>query len=191
MKRNWILLAAILGTGTLALAQTMPPAPPSHGGDPRDQEGGGPPPPPPPEGREGMEPGRGPGGRGMDRPEPGQGGPSLEDRMRERRERGVQGPPPPLRNPVDAMRQYLDLVDKYTELAKDPSAAGVSAVVTLAELAKQQGPSVAIDKLNALLPEAKDEAVKRAIRLQLIDLYKASGQVDKAIEQAETLIRGG
>ena len=43
----------------------------------------------------------------------------------------MQGPPPPLRNPVDAMRQYLDLVDKYTELAKDPSASGVSAVVTL------------------------------------------------------------
>lgn len=185
MKRNWILLAAVIGTGTLALAQTMPPAPPSdRGGEPRERDGGGPPPPP-----EGMEPGRGPGGRGGDRPE--QSGGSLEDRMRDRRERGMQGPPPPLRNPVDAMRQYLDLVDKYTEMAKDPSASGVSAVVTLAELAKQQGPSVAIEKLNALLPEAKDEAVKRAIRLNLIDLYKAAGQVDKAIEQAEILIKGG
>lgn len=189
MKRKWILLSAVLGTGMLALAQTMPPAPPSNGGEPREQDGGGPPP-PPPEGRDGMEPGRGPGGRGMDRPEDGTR--SLEDRMRDRRrEGGMQGPPPPLRNPVDAMRQYLDLVDKYTEMAKDPSASGVSAVVTLAELAKQQGPSVAIEKLNALLPEAKDDAVKRAIRLQLIDLYKASGQIDKAIEQAETLIKGG
>lgn len=189
MKRNWILLAAVLGTGTLALAQTMPPAPPSdRGGEPRERDGGGPPPPP-----DGIEPGRGPGGpggRGMDRPE--QGGGSPEDRMRDRRrEGGMQGPPPALRNPVDAMRQYLDLVDKYTEMAKDPSASGVSAVVTLAELAKQQGPSVAIEKLNALLPEAKDEAVKRAIRLNLIDLYKAAGQVDKAIEQAEILIKGG
>jgi len=95
-----------------------------------------------------------------------------------------------MRNPVEAMRQYLGLVETYTTLAKDPSATGVSAVITLAELAKQQSPGIAIDKLTKLLGETKDVTVQRAIRLTLIDLYKANKEIDKAIEQAEILIRG-
>ena len=88
------------------------------------------------------------------------------------------------------MKQYIELVDRYTTLAKDPSSAGVSAVVTLSELTRQKGPEETASRLTKLLGETKDATVQRAIRLQLIDVYKTSNQTDKAIEQAEILIRG-
>ncbi len=169
MKRTWSLgLAAIAMSSCLAMAQMMPPAPPSA--DERGpKDDGGPPPP-------GMSDRGGPDG--------------LEERMRIRRQQGGQPPSPGMRNPVEAMKQYLDLVGNYAELAKDSSATGVSAVITLAELAKQQSPSIAIERLTKLLGETKDVAVQRAIRLTLIDLYRANKEPEKAIEQAEILIRG-
>jgi hypothetical protein len=88
------------------------------------------------------------------------------------------------------MKQYIDLVDKYTALAKDPTASGVSAVVTLTELTRSKGADAQIEKLTKLLGEVKDTTVQRAIRLQLIDVYKTANMPDKAIEQAEALIKG-
>lgn len=161
MKRNLIVLAC-LGLIGVAVAQTIPPAP-----KPEDQ--------PAPE---------------KVAPVPEAPREVIVERVVPETRRVERPSPAPVHNPVEAMRQYLQLVDQYTTLAKDPSATGVAAVVTLADLTKQQGTSVAINKLNKLLADSKDPAVQRAIRLQLIDLYRAAGEPDKAIEQAEILIRG-
>ena len=39
-----------------------------------------------------------------------------------------------------------------------------------------------------LLPEVKTPAVQRAIRLQLVDLYKAAGKQDQALDQLKQLM---
>ncbi|HEX2973435.1 MAG TPA: hypothetical protein VHP11_13960, partial [Tepidisphaeraceae bacterium] len=45
-----------------------------------------------------------------------------------------------------------------------------------------------VEFFEKLLPQVKNEAVRRAIQLQLTELYKAAGQQDKAMEQLESLI---
>ena len=113
-----------------------------------------------------------------------------------RRERGPGGPggpgmrPPPDVQKVEMLRGYLDVVDHFTKLAHDPTAAGVAAVLAANDLLRPRGTDVAIDYFNKTLPNVKDEAVQRAIRIQLIDLYKQAGQQDKAIEQLDILMTG-
>ena len=86
------------------------------------------------------------------------------------------------------MRRYLDVVDRYSRMARDPSAAGIAAVVSAADLLKPRGTDAAINYFNELLPQVKDPAVERAIRIQLAELYKTSGQQDQALEQLRTLM---
>jgi len=96
---------------------------------------------------------------------------------------------------LDAMRNYLDVFDRYSRLSRDPTAAGVSAVVSAGEILRARGADSAIAYFNKVMPEVKNESVQRAIRLQLIELYKMSGQQEKALEQLENLMvnapRGG
>jgi len=89
---------------------------------------------------------------------------------------------------LDAMRNYLDVFDRYSRLSRDPAAAGVAAVVTAGEILRARGADTAIAYFNKLMPDVKNDAVQRAIRLQLIELYKMSGQQDKALEQLTSLI---
>jgi hypothetical protein len=126
----------------------------------------------------GMGMGRGPGGPGM-----GPGGPG--------------GPPPPPPPPVsdrirhvEMLRGYLDLVEQYAQMANNPTNSGVAAVITAGDILKAKGPDSAIEYFTKLLPDVKDASVQRAIRIQLADLYKASGQSDKALEQLRTLMTG-
>jgi len=91
---------------------------------------------------------------------------------------------------LDAMRNYLDVFDRYSRLSRDPAAAGVAAVVTAGEILRARGPDSAITYFTKVLPDVKNETVQRAIRLQLIELYKMSGQQDKALEQLESLMTG-
>ena len=82
------------------------------------------------------------------------------------------------------MERYLDLMQKFTRLAEDPAAAGIAGVFASKDLFGGDGdPAKAIEFFNGVLPEVKNEAVQRAVRIQLIDLYKKSGQRDKALEQ--------
>ncbi len=202
------LMIGLISSGLLAsgvMAQTLPPAPPSGGGGP----GGGPggrnerpdgPPGPRDDNRGGGGGDRGgPGGGDRGGPGGGRGGPrDDQDSPPPMRGQGggpggpggMGGPGGGRRDPLGALSEYIQLVDRYTTLASNPSAAGVSAVVSLTELMKAKGPEATIAKLNEVLPQAKDPAIQRAIRLQLIDLYKASRQDDKAIEQAVILISG-
>ena len=91
-------------------------------------------------------------------------------------------------NPFDQMRGYLELVDRFARLSRDATTSGVAAVITANDVLRARGPQVAIDFFTKALPTVKNPAIERAIRLQLIDLYKASGQADKALEQLQTLM---
>lgn len=187
----------IVSTALAQEAGNPPPPPGDEGAGVQDRNGPGgrdlPPPPRPGErgpggfgggrgqgGPDGFGPpdgGRGPrdmrpgGGPGMGGP---QGGPPMGDRIRQ----------------VEVMRGYMELVDRYTRLAENSSASGIAAVVTAGDILKKRGNDAAVDFYTKLLPEVKDPAVKRAIQLQLADLYKATDQGDKAIEQLRALITG-
>lgn len=190
--------AGVLAVGWAPLqAQERPSAPPpgAQDGPSNDRQdgppGGGPRPPGGPSGQ-GQRPPRfdqqdgppgqgGPGGTGQDRSGQGggqPGGPRPQDGGR------GQGQPPE----IARFNAYLSMVDSYSKLARDPDASGVAAVVSAADVLRSKGPQAAIDFFNKMLPDVKSDTVRRAIRLQLIDLYKASNQPDKALEQLQTLI---
>jgi hypothetical protein len=119
-----------------------------------------------------------------------QGGPGMPGMRGPGGGFGGQGmrPPPPDMQKFEMLRGYIELVDHFAAMSRDATTAGVAAVISANDLLRRQGPQVAIDYFNKTLPDVKDEAVQRAIRLQLIDLYKASGQTDKAMEQLNTLM---
>jgi tetratricopeptide (TPR) repeat protein len=66
--------------------------------------------------------------------------------------------------------------------------AGISAVNYAADLLKAAGPDQAITFFTGLLGDTKNYSVQRMIRFQLADLYKQSGQPDKAVEVLKDLI---
>jgi len=179
MKLVYLLIASLMLSGA-AFAQQKPP--PENGA----------PPPPPPEGRGGDRPDGPPGGRGPGRPD----GPPIEQRLRERRMQeidrpGMDGPgggEDPRMARFNLMRGYLDAVDRYARLAHDPAMSGIAAVVTASDLLKARGTDAGIDYFTKLLPEVKSKAIGRAIRIQLVDLYKAAGKQDQALEQLKELM---
>lgn len=154
-------IATLIAALLLSSAAVAQPGPPLEGRADGDR-------PPPPRQRDD----RGPGG---DRPGPGgrPGGPA------EARPGGFE-----------AMRGYLDLVDRYSRLSRDPTAAAVAAVVQTADVLRPRGAQAVIDHFEKLLPEVKNEAVARAIRLQLVDLYRQTQQGEKALDQLSQLIKG-
>jgi len=170
---------AMLMTGLVAATALAQPGPGGQGGP-----GGGP-------------PKRGEGGRLGDLGGPGGGsGGQMDDRGP-----GPRGPrdnddpfgglfrnDPPEMQVVRLFRGYLDLVQQMTELARDPSASGVSAVMTANDILKARSNNDAIAFFADILPSVKDPVIQRAIRLQLVDLYKNSNQHDKALVELKTLI---
>lgn len=89
---------------------------------------------------------------------------------------------------MDTMRGYLELVTRYTELSRDETTAGVSAAVTAGDLLRVQGNDKAIAYFEQLIPATQNPAVVRALRFQLAELYKATRQNDKALEQLRMVI---
>ena len=90
----------------------------------------------------------------------------------------------------EALRAYIDVVDRYCKLSQDPQASGVAAVISASDLLRMKGPDPAIQYFIKVLPDVKDSTVQRAIHIQLADLYKQAGQTDKALEQYELLMKG-
>jgi predicted negative regulator of RcsB-dependent stress response len=89
---------------------------------------------------------------------------------------------------VEMLRGYLELVDRFSHLSNSSTNSGVAAVLTASDLLKVRGNDAAIEYFTKLLPEVKDPAVQRAIRLQLADLYTNAKQSDKALEQLKALM---
>ena len=177
MKLVYLLITSLV-LSTAALAQQKPP--PDTGA------------PPPPEGRGGGDrpEGPGPGPRG-DR-----GGPGRPDGPGPRMRGGMDGGGPegrgdgedPRVQRLTLMRGYLDAVDRYARLAHDPAMSGIAAVVTASDLLKSRSNNEAIDYFTKLLPSVKSKAIERAIRIQLVDLYKAAGKQDQALDQLKALM---
>jgi hypothetical protein len=90
---------------------------------------------------------------------------------------------------VRAMMGYLQLVDQYRQLTEDPTAAGVAAVVTAGDVLRPRGAQAAIEYFEKQLPQVKSVSVGNAIRLQLADFYRASGNADKALEHLSALMK--
>lgn len=89
----------------------------------------------------------------------------------------------------EALRAYIETVDRYSKLADDPNSSGVAAVISASDLLRQRGPDAAIEYFTKVLPNVSPQ-VERAIRIQLADLYKMSGKPDMALQQYELLMRG-
>jgi hypothetical protein len=172
MKLAYVLIGAML-LSSAAFAQQKPPPPDNAAPPPNDRPNG-----PGPRGERG--PG-GPGGRmrpGFDGGGP-EGGPGME--------RGGDGEDPRMAR-YNLMRGYLDAVDRYARLAHDPAMSGIAAVVTASDLLKKRGTDAGIDYFTKLLPQVKSPAIGRAIRIQLVDLYRAAGKNDEALNQLKELM---
>lgn len=165
--RNWILIAALplVAVGVMSIRSVAQPGGPGGHGGPD-----------------------GPGGSQQqpDGPDDDRRGPPMDGR-------GPFGPGGPRFDPrrapsMDTQRGYMELVRGYSDLSRDPSAAGVAAVITANDLLKPRGADAAIEYFDKLLPTVKDPAITRAIRLQLVDLYRSSNRADEALKQLESLI---
>jgi hypothetical protein len=97
--------------------------------------------------------------------------------------------PPGLSSPgqFDMFRNFLDLVERYSQISHNSTSAGVAAVIYANDMLRPRGPVEAIKYFNDLLPKTADPVVQRTIRLHLIDLYKQAGELDKALEQVQIL----
>src|SRR5688572_5467959 len=49
---------------------------------------------------------------------------------------------------VDVMRGYLDLVERYTRLSRDPAAGGIAAVVATRDILMPRGPQAVIEHFD-------------------------------------------
>jgi len=81
------------------------------------------------------------------------------------------------------------MMQQMVTIAQSESASAVAAAIAAGEMLKSSGPEQAVEYLEKMLKEVKDPAVKRAIRFQLADNYKNSGQQEKALEQYELLMK--
>jgi hypothetical protein len=88
----------------------------------------------------------------------------------------------------EQMRNYLGVIDAFSRQSRDASQAGIAAVIAAADILKPRGSDAGIEYFNKLLPQVKNPAVQRAVRVQLAELYKASGKQDQALEQLRELI---
>lgn len=104
-----------------------------------------------------------------------------------------EGGPGELRRPspvgqIDMMSRYVEMVEGYSDLAKDPAASGVAAVVTTGDILRQRSPEEAIAYFEKLLPEVRNDAVRRAIMLQLAEMHKFRGNNKEALDLLRKLM---
>jgi thioredoxin-like negative regulator of GroEL len=91
-------------------------------------------------------------------------------------------------DPLGRMLNYLEIVERYGKITKDGTSAGVAAVIAANDLLRPAGNKAAIEFFTKMLEETKNDTVKRAIRLQLVDLYRLTGDRDKALEHLKILM---
>lgn len=91
---------------------------------------------------------------------------------------------------TEFFRGYLDAVERYAQLSSNPRNAGVAAVVTAADMLRDQPPQATIDFFAPLLEAGQfpDYTVETAVRLQLAEAYRAAGQTEQALETLRALI---
>ena len=85
-------------------------------------------------------------------------------------------------------RDYMDLIDHFAQVSREPSSAGIAAVIYTDEILRTKPPREAIDYYTKLLPDVKDPAVRRAIQLRLAEHYRLANQPDEALGQLRQLM---
>lgn len=99
-------------------------------------------------------------------------------------------------------RGYLDTVQQYAKLSSDPDAAAVAAVITAADLLRDQEPQAAIEYFEPMLAELRKQhnamyvdpqrvppsGVESAVRLQLAEAYNAAGRKPEALNVLRDII---
>jgi hypothetical protein len=90
---------------------------------------------------------------------------------------------------LDTMVKYLEITDRYVGLASEPAAATFFAIEGIVELYEQRGQKAqAIPHLERLLAQgAGNPVVENLVRFKLRDLYRDSGQGDKALAELDRI----
>jgi predicted negative regulator of RcsB-dependent stress response len=89
---------------------------------------------------------------------------------------------------VEMMQTFVDTIQKLSDLAKDPVASGVAAAMDAKDQLAKVSPSSASSFLEETLRDAKQPAIRRAIRMQLIDIYKNTGNVEDAKKHLKAIM---
>lgn len=87
---------------------------------------------------------------------------------------------------ISLFKDVLGLIQQYAEIAGDPTASAVSAVMSVEDHISNS--SQAISFLENNLATSNNSKIKSAIRMKLLDLYSKSGQSDKAQSMLQQLI---
>ncbi|TDJ34631.1 MAG: tetratricopeptide repeat protein [Gammaproteobacteria bacterium] len=90
---------------------------------------------------------------------------------------------------LDTMVKYLEITDRYVTLASEPAAAVFFAMEGIVELYEQRGETAqAIPHLERLLEQnAGNPVVENIVRFKLRDLYRDTGQGNKALAQLDRI----
>ncbi len=88
---------------------------------------------------------------------------------------------------LDTMVKYLEITDRYVALASEPAAAVFFAMEGIVELYEQRGETAqAIPHLERLLEQnSGNPVVENIVRFKLRDLYRDTGQGNKALAQLD------
>ena len=89
---------------------------------------------------------------------------------------------------LGAMHNLIVVIEDFARVSSNASTSGVAAVLAANDQFKNNEDAIAF--YEKVLPQADDATVKRAIRIKLIELYKKSGDREKANANLEKLITG-
>ena len=91
---------------------------------------------------------------------------------------------------IDVMDGYLDVTDKWMKLVEDEDSVIYLVAEGISEVYEEKGDAVgAIPELEKMVEKYKSRPrVTTAIRFKLRDLYKESGQYDKALKELHAIL---
>lgn len=90
-------------------------------------------------------------------------------------------------NYTEMIERFLFSVDHLSRTSENPTSSAIAAAME-ANAVLSNKPQEAIDYFNRTLPDVRNDAVRRVIRLQLAELYRQTDQPDKALEQLRELM---
>jgi hypothetical protein len=80
------------------------------------------------------------------------------------------------------VQSYLELLDKMGRISQDPRMSLLMAQNSIKDLYEQKGQKAeAVPELRKILEGVEDPSVRTAVRFTIADIYKETGQRDKAL----------
>jgi predicted negative regulator of RcsB-dependent stress response len=104
--------------------------------------------------------------------------------------------PPPARSEepdpskiLNTVQAYLSMLDRMEKIASDPRSALMLAQNSIKEVYERKGQKAeAVGELRKLLDGLEDVGVRTAIRFAIADIYKETGQNDRALEELRMIV---